>query len=434
MESNRTLIPIIIGGSYNGYGIIRSFAEKKIKSILITHGEKAFAKASKYVEKTVILTSPDVDEGRFVQELFEFGQNLHASGLRGIIFPTHDEDVIAISKNKNKLEVFFDIPFSGWDVCSKIMDKTNFAEVCKKIGVPTIPEKLIYSFEEGLALLNSLNLPLFIKANIWDVNLVIIFGGKNVVFYEKDKFIDYIKKYFKYCPGGSLLVQKYIEESNVLNPNINCVSDKNGNIVAVHFGEKIRQYPPKTGTSTAFRSIDINTRKDMDIILDYAKRIMSEFKFYGLSGIEFLYDSKEKSYRVIEMNLRSEFTNYLQLVGGQNMPYYLYKYCKNEDYTIPYFTPKPYYTIFVPFNDRFYALHLNKIKDEDYCLSKREWRNSLGKKHEKYGLTPKDIKAYISEYKRLVWSGINAFLRKKNDIPDNISTVNYFKGRIRKEK
>ena len=113
MESNRTLIPIIIGGSYNGYGIIRSFAEKKIKSILITHGEKAFAKASKYVEKTVILTSPDVDEGRFVQELFEFGQNLHASGLRGIIFPTHDEDVIAISKNKNKLEVFFDIPFSG---------------------------------------------------------------------------------------------------------------------------------------------------------------------------------------------------------------------------------------------------------------------------------------------------------------------------------
>ena len=81
-----------------------------------------------------------------------------------------------------------------------------------------------------------------------------------------------------------------------------------------------------------------------------------------------------------------------------------------------------------------YLLHLNKIKDEDYCLSKREWRNSLGKKHEKYGLTPKDIKAYISEYKRLVWSGINAFLRKKNDIPDNISTVNYFKGRIRKEK
>lgn len=427
------LIPIVIGGGYNGYGIVRSFGDENIKSIVITSGEKSFLKFSKYVLKYIVMSNVNNNENLFIEELFKLGVELNSNGKRGILFPTHDEHVIAIAKNKLKLEKYFDIPYSNWDTCEKIMDKKNFSKTCESLDIPIIKEKLVKNFTDGIEVLKKVRLPLIIKGNIWNIELIKIFGDKNKIVYTEKELNDYLTKYFEYCPSGELLIQEYIEDSNILMPNINCLSDKEGKLIAVHFGEKIRQYPPKTGTSTAFRCVDYKKNNDMHIIEEYAKRIIKHFKFYGLSGIEFKYDPKDCKYKIIEMNIRSEFTNYLQVCGGQNMPMYLYKEYLDEEYDIPYNTVESDYTIFVPLRDRLNSLHLNKINFPDFTMSRKEWKKSLGKKTSKYGMTIVDIKAYLYEYYRLVLTNINLYIRLKFDIPKNIETGKFIKQKIKGE-
>ena len=69
--------PIVFGGYVNGYGIIRSFANKGIKSILIERkGNKSASTASRYVEKTYYFSDPDLEKDNFLMEMIELGKKL----------------------------------------------------------------------------------------------------------------------------------------------------------------------------------------------------------------------------------------------------------------------------------------------------------------------------------------------------------------------
>lgn len=422
------VIPIVIGTYYNAYSLLRSFGENGIKSILITQGEKNFVQKSKYAKKVITVNDANINEKAFIEDLLKLGKEIAPN--KGMFFPTHDEQLLSIAKNKKILEQYFEIPFSDYETLNKIMDKDLFSEKCRELEIPTIRDYKVKSFEDAEKALADFGMPILVKINQWDINIIKAFGTKIAVYEQEIEYLKAMKHFFEVIPNGEILVQEYIQDSEQLMPNVNSFTDREGNIQCVFVSEKVRQYPPQKGTSTATYSVDPENPKYTDII-EYSKKICKAFKFYGLFGIEYKYDPKDNLYKIIEMNCRSEFPNYLQTIVGQNMAFEIYKYHLGKNVTIPFYPIIKKAACFVPLLDRFYVTKSNKYNYPNFIMSYKEWKATIIKPYTLYGLTIKDFVAYVNAYFLALKYAIITLFRIKNNIPENISTKQFIRKCLR---
>lgn len=424
------VVPVVIGSYYNAYGIVRSFADAGVRSILVTGRKKCSIQYSKYLEKHVAMAEPKEDEAQFIADMLELGKSLRPR--RGMFFPTRDEQLIAIAKNADALSAYYEIPFSGWDVCREIIEKASFHDHCEALGIPTVRERLVASLPEALHCLDILRLPLVVKGNSVESNVSQISPSGKMVFYDRDGYEAHMRRFFKDVPSEALLVQEYIEDSDRYLPTVNCFTDRDGNMRCVYIYEVIRKYPPKTGTSTAANIVDPEDPVYAEVIA-YTQKLLSSFRFYGLSGTEFKYDPADGDYKIIETNIRSEFPNYLQTLAGQNMPYQLYRYHLGLEVTIPYFPVLKRAQCRVPFEDRFKNLYLNRLYYPDSVLSRRKWRDTKIEPHTLYGLTMKDIKPFLHVYFWSAFCAPHVLFRAWLHIPGDVRTIDYFRKKVPRE-
>lgn len=425
---NVNVIPIVIGNYYNAYSLIRGFSEKGVKPILITNARKNFVQYSKYIQEHVVVSDPSEGDVQFVNDLIKLGRKILPS--RGMLFPTHDEQLLAISRQHDKLSAFFELPFSDYETLIQIMDKANFNKVCSRIGVPTIREEKVSNLSQAIDCVKILSFPFIVKVAIWDSRVIRVFENKIEIFYDSNSYTEAVKKFYSIMPSGQLLVQEYVDDKGDLTPNIDGFSDKNGIPRCVHLAGKVRQYPPKLGTSTAYKALSLKS-PEYRIIEEYTKKILQEFRYYGLFGIEFKYDPKDKNYKVIEMNPRSEFLNYLPTYRGQNLAWELYLYHLGKSSHCSYYSKETPATMSVPFNDYIYAVHLNKINYPEFWITKKEWKKTLQSPNLRYGLTIKDFRAYLFAYIISIIAFTGTYSHIRFSIPNTIRIVDWF---FQKEK
>lgn len=427
-HSGCEVVPVVVGSSFNAYGIVRSFGEEGIPSLLVTDEPDCFVSKSKFLADSVFIDSPDRNEEAFIEELCRLGERM--APYRGMLFPTHDEQLLSIAKHSEVLEPYFEMPFSGYETLHSIFDKSLFSAACAECGVPVLVERLVKSHEQAMMCLEEMRLPFFVKINIWDLKTIVNLGGKNQLCFDALSYIEVINRFYTEQPEGELLVQEYVEDSDRLMPNVNTFGDRYGVLQCVFVSEKVRQFPPRTGTSTATNAVNPEDAAYQDIIC-YTKRIFEKFCFYGLAGIEFKYDKRDSIYRVIEMNPRSEFPNYLQTLVGQNMAYQLYRYHLGYRITIPYYPRLKKAGCIVPFNDWFYSRWYNVVVLKEPPVSSKERINSVFSPRTLYGVYCGDWCALIAAYKNAVWRALGLFLRGKFNVPLSVGLVDYFSGRIR---
>ena len=229
-------VPVVIGHSYNAYGVVRSFADAGVRSILVTGHKSCFVQYSKCLEKHAALPDAAGDPEGFAGELLELGKALFPR--RGMLFPTHDEQFIAIAKYADALSAYFKIPFSAWEVCREILDKAGFRARCEALGIPTVRERLAGSLSEALQCLEDLRLPLIVKGNSVESGTGRVFPNGKMVFYDRDEYETHTRRFFEDVPGEALLVQEYIEGDAGHIYSVNCVSDQNGEILSLCVSQK----------------------------------------------------------------------------------------------------------------------------------------------------------------------------------------------------
>lgn len=421
------VIPVVIGTYYNAYSIVRGFGENGIKSILITHGENNFVQKSKYIEFVRVTRNVNLDEESFIEDLLTLGREI--APAKGMFFPTHDEHLLAIAKYKDKLQEYFEIPFSDYDILNSIMDKNSFMCECKRLGIPTIEEIIVHNYKDAEHALEKLGTPILVKVNQWDKEIINGLGDKINIFTDGKDYLNTMKLFFETVHKGVLLVQEYIKDTNVLMPTVNSFTDKDGKMQCIYVGEKLRQFPPQTGTSTSYYARDPQDPKYKGII-EYTKRIVKEYHFYGLFGIEYKYDPKEGVYKIIEMNCRSEFPNYLQTLVGQNMAFEIYKYHIGQRVTVPYYPIMTSAMTIVPLLDWFYVRKYNYYKFPKFTMTQKEWETSLIQPLTLYGLTKNDYFSYVYAY-FLAWiTALTLLFRCKFNVPANLRTRDYLKSKL----
>lgn len=116
---------------------------------------------------------------------------------------------------------------------------------------------------------------------------------------------------FRRLPPDQVLIQDIIETDRpVLSV---CSFSVNGRISGVFQYEKLRQHPNQFGTGTYVRSTWVGS------LMPLAADILKSLDFTGISEIEFIFDAKARSYKVIEMNPRAWKSIHFASQCGQNL-------------------------------------------------------------------------------------------------------------------
>ncbi|MEX0674510.1 MAG: hypothetical protein WD067_07035, partial [Gaiellaceae bacterium] len=119
-------------GWVNGLAAIRSLGRAGAPVVAIDHRRGALGFHSRYAEAR-LCPDPVAEEDAYVGFLRALGDEL---GAPAPIFPTHDEHLNAIARNRDELGGRFLYPFPGWHVLEPIQSKRHQVERAAELGIP----------------------------------------------------------------------------------------------------------------------------------------------------------------------------------------------------------------------------------------------------------------------------------------------------------
>jgi D-aspartate ligase len=105
-KSTKPVGAVVLGGDYQGLGIVRSLGRHGIP-VCVIDDEPSVARHSRYASYALRVPTL-LDEAEVLESLFDAADRW---GLEGwVLFPTRDEIVVAISQHRNELEARFRVP------------------------------------------------------------------------------------------------------------------------------------------------------------------------------------------------------------------------------------------------------------------------------------------------------------------------------------
>src|ERR1700723_850472 len=248
---DRTVGAVVIGGDYQGLGIVRSLGRQGVP-VCVVDDELSISRYSRYTTKFAKVDNLR-DERAAVDCLVEIGTRL---GLQGwVLYPTREELVAALSRHRAELSELFRVPTPEWSSVQWAWDKRNTYRLAKELGIPTpatyYPESIAqFSDLEGLTALFVIKPAIkehFIyatKAKAWCANSHVEL--KNM-----------FQKASELVGPGEVMVQELIPGGGT-QQFAYCAFFHNGQAVGKMVAQRRRQHPLQFGrASTYVETVDI---------------------------------------------------------------------------------------------------------------------------------------------------------------------------------
>jgi D-aspartate ligase len=290
-------------GWVNGLAAIRSLGRAGVPVVAVDHRESALGFRSRYA---VPVISPDPqDEDAFV----EFLAGL-AGELEGPIpvFPTHDEPLNAIARGAGRLGERFRFPFPPWEVLQRIQSKRSQLEAAERAGI-AVPR---WSTESSAA--DELGYPVLVKPSSTE-GFKRRFGRQAFRCETRAEAEQAFAEAAEYEP----LVQELIPGGDEELYTLGSYLDRDGEPLGLFCGRKLRQTPPGVGTCRVGEAVWV------DEVVDQGLRFLRELGHVGLSQVEFKRDSRDGSYRLMEVNPRLWQWHGLAAACGVDLPRMAYE-------------------------------------------------------------------------------------------------------------
>ncbi len=131
--STRPIGAIVVGGDYQGLGIVRSLGRAGIP-VCIIDDEHSIARFSRYATHAVRVPTLR-DERQTVDAILDIGRRLNLAVW--VLYPTRDETVAAFARYRPELASVFRVPTADWDTMKWAWDKRNTYSLAKQLAIPT---------------------------------------------------------------------------------------------------------------------------------------------------------------------------------------------------------------------------------------------------------------------------------------------------------
>jgi predicted ATP-grasp superfamily ATP-dependent carboligase len=302
---------VVIGGDYQGLGIARSLGRQGVP-VCVLDDEYSIARFSTYVTHTV--RAADLrDERRTVDALLDAGRRLRLDGW--VVFPTRDETVAALSKNRDELMHMYRVPTPEWRVTECAWDKRQTYQIAQALGIPTPREWRAKSMEELREL--KPGFPIAVKPAIKEH----FFYATRAKAWRANNWAELEDFYARAVStiGAEEVILQDLIPGDSRQQHAYCAFFKEGRSHGSMVVRRTRQHPPEFGRSSTFAET-----LEEPVLEEMSERFLKAIDYYGLVEMEYKLDSRDGQYKLLDVNARTWGYHALGYAAGVDFPYLLF--------------------------------------------------------------------------------------------------------------
>jgi len=309
---NEKVGAVIIGGHFQGLGILRSLARHNVPIYLLDQ-ELCIGRFSRYAKR--FARCPSVrQELLFLNFLTDLARTENIEGW--IIYPNDDETVCFLAKYKEQLQEYYRIPTPSWDVVKFTHEKKLTYQLAEESGI-AIPKTYYPGNLEKLEQLN-LEFPVILKPSVKEP-FYSKTRKKAIRIDDKKGLVQEFEKALSIIDGSDIMIQELIPGGPSCLFSVGSLY-KDGEFLGKVVARRARQHPRDFGHATTYaETVDIPELEEI------AAKILGQVGYYGLSEVEFMLDPRDGIYKLIEINARPWGWHTLAIAAGVDLPYLLYQ-------------------------------------------------------------------------------------------------------------
>ncbi len=299
---------IIVSGHTMGLGVARALGERGVPVRMFHHDERDMAHVSRYVERAIRVPHPEKEEQAFIQRLLERPLG------PGVLIPTSDEAVVALSKHKAQLEACYTVACSDWHVTQRFIDKHQTYEYAAQAGVAAPRTLMPAHRDEVRAYASVCDFPCLVKP--CQSHLYYDRFGTKMKYVESPE--DMLCAYEEAeLAGLKIMLQEFIPGGDAEVVNYNAYV--RGGVPLVEFtAAHVRNAPPWFGSPR------VAVSRRIPEVVEPGRKILAAIGFNGYACTEFKRDPRDGRYKLMEVNGRHNLSTRLAVACGVNFPWIHY--------------------------------------------------------------------------------------------------------------
>lgn len=303
---------IVIFSHVVGLAVIRALGRMGVPVVALHYRESEMAHLSRFVKERIRVPDPGKAEADFVAKLLDLSPRLKG----GLLIPTDDFTVVALSRNKVVLENHYCVAAQDWDMTIKLIQKQHTYAFAQRLGIPCPATFTPTSLGDLKSRAGNLSYPCLVKPCEGHAFFA-RFGAKMLkVLNEADLLATYTKVT---SAGLEVMIQELIPGDDTQGVNYNSYY-VNGVPIAEFTAQKVRIEPPFFGSPRVLVS------KHIPEIIEPGRLLLKSLGYEGFSCMEFKKDSRNGIYKLMEINCRNNLTGSLAVRCGINFPWLMYRH------------------------------------------------------------------------------------------------------------
>jgi len=303
---------IVVGGDYQGLGIIRSLGRRGIPTCVVDD-ERSIGKFSRYATHSLHVQEDLRDPAAVVNATLGAVERFGLDGW--VLFPTRDEHVATFSVERERLAEVLRVPTPPWEVTRWACDKRNTYTKAEELGIPTPRTWRLDGVEEVERVEGEA--PWAIKPAIKD-NFVHETKEKAWRADSREQLRELVARAAELVGPGEVMVQELIPGGGE-SQYAYCAFFRDGEAVASMVAQRRRQHPLEFGrASTYVRTVELGSLEEL------ACRFLRAVGYYGLVELEFKVDPRDGRAKLLDVNARTWGYHTLGWCAGVDFPYLLY--------------------------------------------------------------------------------------------------------------
>lgn len=303
---------IVLSGHTMALGVVRALGENGVPVVMIHYDERDMGHVSKYITQQIQSPHPEKNQSEFINLLIECSDQF----LGGVLFPVSDETVVAVARNKDRLEEHYRVACPSWQIAQQFIEKKYTYALANANGIPvpkTIIPSSIADVEKYAA---SVDFPCLVKPS--QSHLFYDYFKRKM--FPVDSADEMLSVYRRAAEAGlEVMLQEIIpgEDINVVNYNA-YFSDSEP--LLEFTAQHIRNAPPWWGSPRVVLS------KNIPEVLDPGRKILKAMNYSGYACTEFKKDERDNTYKLMEVNGRHNLSTLLAVRCGINFPWLQYQH------------------------------------------------------------------------------------------------------------
>jgi len=233
-----------------------------------------------------------------------------------VLVPCSDDWVLALARVP---EGRFAAAVGPLEAVRTFVDKLRFAQATQRLGVPT-PRTLFVRGVEDLDALGDADLAGHFLKPVDSQAFFARFGTKGLWLEDRAVAAATVRRLAE--EGLEMLLQEFVPGPPTGHVFLDGFVDRAGVMRAVLARRRVRLYPPKLGNT----SLAVTIRMDEAApALESLRRLLEGVAYTGIFNAEFVYDERDATFKLIEVNARPYWQLELATAAGLDLAHMAYR-------------------------------------------------------------------------------------------------------------